>query len=232
MDPMPALRFVRRVMFIASVAFALSGCKKELPGAPAVPDALAIVQGNAQSGQAGLDLPTPIVLRVTDKSGLGMPGISVTLAIGEGGGIVTPASATTDARGEVKTKWTLGPRAVTQALIASTQGLEPVTIRATGLVPAEVIIAQGNNQTAKVGFALQNSIVVRVLSAGNVAMIGVPVAFQVVAGGGALSPQSIATNSLGEATVKWTLGLQPGVNAAIVTVSTVSPVTLSATATP
>ncbi|MBA4070775.1 MAG: hypothetical protein C0497_02925 [Gemmatimonas sp.] len=232
MDSLPALRFVHRVMLITSATLALSGCKKELPVAPVVPDALTIVQGNTQAGQAGLDLPTPIVLRVTDKSGLGMPDISVTLAIGEGGGIVTPASATTDARGEVKAKWTLGPRAVNQTLIASAPGVEPVTIRATGLVPSEIIIAQGNNQTAKVGLALQNAIVVRVLAAGNVAMVGVPVAFQVTAGGGAFSPQSIVTNSLGEATVKWTVGLLPGANSAIVTVSTLSPVTLSATATP
>ena len=199
---------------------------------PVLPDAITVVQGNAQSAQAGLELPTTLILRVIDKNGLGLVDVSVSLVIGEGGGTVSPASATTDARGEVKAKWTLGPRSTVQTLLASAPGVAPVTIRATGLLPGDIIIAQGNNQAAKVGLALQNAIVVRVLAAGNIALAGVPVAFQVVAGGGAFSPQSILTNSLGEATVKWTLGLQPGANTAIVTVSTLSPVTLSATATP
>jgi adhesin/invasin len=229
---MPTLRFAHRAVLIAGATLALPGCKKALPVVPVLPDALTVVQGNAQSAQAGRELPTALVLRVTDKSGLGLAEVSVSLAIGQGGGTVSPASATTDANGEVKAKWTLGPREVVQTLLASVPGVAPVTIHATGLLPADIIIAQGNNQTAKVGLALQNAIVIRVLAAGNVALAGVPVAFQVVAGGGAFSPQSILTNSLGEATVKWTLGLQPGANVAIVTVSTLSPVTMSATATP
>lgn len=222
----------RLAALVAGATLALPACKKELPVAPALPAAITIVQGNSQAVQAGQDLPTPLVLRVTDKSGVGLAGVSVTLTIGLGGGAVTPASATTDSRGEVKAKWTLGPGYAEQSLIAASPGVDPVTVRATGLLPSDIIIAQGNNQSVKAGLALQNTIVVRVVAPGNVAMVGVPVAFQVTGGGGAFSPQSIVTNSLGEVTVKWTLGAQPGVNTALVSVSTLPPVTLSATGTP
>jgi len=225
-----------RLTVLAAVAsLALAGCKKAepvAPVAPAVPSAITIVQGNFQAAQAGLDLATPVILRVVDKDGLGISGLSIALTIGAGGGIVSPPSSTSDSRGEIKAKWTLGPGVTSQTLLASTPGVSPVTVFAIGYLPSDILVAQGNNQTAKVGLALPNAIVVRVIATGNIPMIGVPVAFQVGAGGGAISPQSILTNSLGEATVRWTVGLQPGVNTVIVTASTLAPVTLTATATP
>src|SRR6185295_3114913 len=66
------------------------------------PDALVVVQGADQSAQVGKDLPTPILFRVLDAAGGGMHGITVTLSVVAGGGAVTPASDTTDARGEFK----------------------------------------------------------------------------------------------------------------------------------
>lgn len=225
----------RLSVLIAVVSLVPAGCKKAEPVAPvesAVPSAITIVQGNFQSAQAGLDLATPVILRVVDKDGLGLAGLSIALTIGAGGGTASPPSSTSDSRGEIKAKWTLGPGVISQTLVASTPGVSPVTIFAIGYLPTDILVAQGNNQTAKVGQALPNAIVVRVIATGNVPMIGVPVAFQIGAGGGAISPQSILTNSLGEATVRWTVGLQPGVNTVIVSASTLAPVTLTATASP
>lgn len=79
---------------------------------------------------------------------------------------------------------------------------------------------------------LPNVIVVRVTGPVNVPMVGVPVAFQVTAGGGAITPQTVVTNALGEATAKWTLGTVAGQNTAMVSNSTVTPVFLTATGTP
>jgi hypothetical protein len=231
MHPIPSRR-AGALLALACASLGVHGCKKEEPVAPVVPEALIIVQGNFQSAQAGFDLPTPVILRVTDKDGRGLADVPVTLTIGSGGGSVNPPSAATDVKGEVKTKWTLGPGVTTQTLIASAPGVAPVTIHATGYLPSDIIVAQGNNQSARTGQALPNPIVVRIVATGNIPMVGVPVAFQVASGGGAIAPQSILTNALGEATVRWTMGLQPGVNTAIVTASTLSPVTLTATATP
>ena len=226
------MRALNSSICLATAAFVLVGCKQALPVVPLVPASITIVQGNLQSVQAGMDLPTAVVLRVTDATGVGLPNLTVALTIGLGGGTVTPASATTDAKGEVKAKWTLGPGIAAQTMLAAVPGVSPVTIFATGLLPTDIIIAQGNNQSGKVGQSLPVPIVVRVVASGNVAMVGVPVAFQITAGGGALAPQSILTNALGEATVKWTMGLQPGGNTAIVSASSLSPVTLTASATP
>jgi hypothetical protein len=213
------------------------GCAKKdaVTGATATSNAaagLVIVQGNNQTVQAGKELPTPVVLRVVNLSGGGLAGAQVNLAIAEGGGTIEPASAVSDAKGEIKAKWTLGPNSPVQSLLGSTSGVEAVKMYATALLPAEVIIAQGNNQSARVGNALANSIVIRVVGAGNVPLAGIPVALQILSGGGAISPQTALTSALGEVTVKWTMGFTPGVNQAAVSVSTLTNVVLQATATP
>ena len=223
--------YFRSLMLFLCLAPSVVACKKATTEVN-LPDAIAIVQGNAQSVQAGLLLPTPVVVRVVDKNGLGMPSIPVTFVLSDGGGSVTPASATSDARGEVTVKWTLGPVQPLQSLTASASGVTPVRIQAQAILPSDISVAQGNNQTAKAGTVLTNSIVVRVTGTGNAPMVGVPVAFQVTSGGGAITPQTIVTNALGEATAKWTLGTVAGANTATVSSSTLTPVVLAATGTP
>ena len=229
---MSPIRIVRHAVSCgaAFAIFALPGCKKAVAGSAAT--ALVVVQGNLQQVQAGLQLPIPVVLRVTDASGAGIPAVPVTFAIGDGGGSVTPASIVSDTKGEVSVKWTLGPGAIVQSLYASAAGISPLKIMAFGILPSDIIIAQGNNQTAKTSATLAQSIVVRVLGGGNIPMVGVQVGFQVIGGGGGITPQSAFTNTLGEATAKWTMGTVPGINTAAVSASTLSAVTLTATATP
>jgi len=195
------------------------------------PDALVVVQGADQSAQVGKDLPTPILFRVLDAAGGGMHGITVTLSVVAGGGAVTPASDTTDARGEFKAKWTLGPGVAKQGITATVPGLAAVPVNATGILPTQIIVVQGNNQTAKTGAGVTNSIIVRVVGTANVPMQGVTVGFQVLTGGGGMTPLTVTTNALGEASTKWTLGAA-GANTALATSGTLTPVALNATATP
>ncbi|MBM3908960.1 MAG: hypothetical protein FJ363_12910 [Gemmatimonadetes bacterium] len=117
-------------------------------------------------------------------------------------------------------------------LRASVPGLDPVKVFATAIVPTDIVVAQGNLQTAKVGAALPTSIVVRVVGSGNVPMANVTVLFQVISGGGSISPQSAVTNTLGEVTTKWTLGSVAGLQMAAASTGTLSPANLTATATP
>jgi len=222
---------------VASVTAGLAGltsCAAALTDAAAAskgPASIVVVQGGGQTAQAGLVLPTSIVLRVLNAAGTGVPGVTVSLSVAAGGGAVTPASDTTDARGEFKTKWTLGPGAVVQELLAVAPGVTPIAVTATGLLPTQLVLVQGNNQTAKAGTALTNSIIVRVVGDGNLPMQGVTVGFQVLTGGGGMTPLTIITNALGEASTKWTLGAV-GSNTALVVAGKLNPVTLSATATP
>ncbi|MBK7906095.1 MAG: hypothetical protein IPJ78_05955 [Gemmatimonadetes bacterium] len=209
----------------------LTACAKDA-AAPAPVAGIIVVQGADQSAQVGKVLPTAVILRAIDSTGNGIEGRTLTLQIGSGGGAVTPTSAESDASGEVLATWTLGPSATTQSLIATAPGLEPVIVAATGLVPTQVVIAQGNNQTARAGVALPVSIVVRVLGANNVPMVGIPVAVQVTAGGGSFTPQTASTNATGEVTLRWTTGAVAGANTASIQVWTLDPVTISATGTP
>jgi len=231
MPSTPSSRLLVAVASALALLSVASGCAKD-PGAPVPVAGIVVVQGDAQVAQAGRALPTPIVLRALDSTGAAVEGRTVTLVIGSGGGTVTPTSAETSAGGEITATWTLGPSVTSQSLLASAAGFGPVTVNATALVPAQVVIAQGNNQSGRVGTALPTQLVVRVLGAGNVPLVGIPVAFQVTAGGGSFTPQTASTNATGEVTVRWTLGTAAGANSATVQVSTLDPVTVSATATP
>jgi hypothetical protein len=153
-------------------------------------------------------------------------------AIVVGGGTVNPTSAVTYAKGEISATWTMDAAQAGQAVVASAPGVSAVRVHATSLLPSDIIIAQGNNQSAKAGNAVTNSVVICVVGAGNVPMVGVPAGFQVTGGGGAISPQSAMTSSLGEVTAKWTLGTAVGLNTAVVIVSTISPASLYASGTP
>lgn len=213
----------------ATILLALGACKKTVE--PEVVETLTLVSGDLQTRQAGRTLRAPLVFRATSATGTGVGDAAITIVIAQGGGAVDSASIRTDANGEARVKWTLGPEA-THALFASIPGIEPLRVTATGVLPSDIVIAQGNNQSAKVSVALLNQVVVRVLGANNIPMDSINVSFQVTGGGGAIAPQSILTNASGEATVKWTMGPVAGTNTALVRASTIDPVTITATATP
>src|SRR6185503_7089376 len=63
-------------------------------------DRILVVQGDGQVAQAGRDLPQSVLFRVLDASGRAMPGVTVSLSVVSGGGVVSPASDTTDSHGE------------------------------------------------------------------------------------------------------------------------------------
>ena len=193
---------------------------------------LTVVQGTNQAVQGGKELPNAIVLRVLSEDGRPVEGAGIGFTVMSGGGSVNPGSITTDANGEGRVKWVLGPTAPEQTLKAVVAGVDPVTISANAIVPSEIIIAQGNNQSARVSTALPTPIVIRVVGAGNTPIVGVPVAFQITSGAGVITPQSALTNAFGEVNAKWTLGPTAGTNTLAASVGSVSPVTVSATATP
>ena len=193
---------------------------------------LTVVQGTNQAVQGGKELPNAIVLRVLSEDGRPVEGAGIGFTVMSGGGSVNPGSVTTDANGEGRVKWVLGPTAPEQTLKAVVAGVDPVTIAANAIVPSEIIIAQGNNQSARASTALPTPIVIRVVGAGNTPIVGVPVAFQITSGAGVITPQSALTNAFGEVNAKWTLGPTAGANTLAASVGSVSPVTVTATGTP
>jgi len=222
-----------RVLLAALLAavptlLAFPGCTKtvEAPAASRV----TIVQGHGQVGAIGVLLPTPVVLRVLGTDGAPLAKIPVSFNIMTGGGIVDPGTVTSDANGEVKVKWTLGALGTAQSLSATAPGVDPVTVSATGVTPSDLIVAQGNNQVAKASAALPVQIVIRVTGGNNVPIPNQTVALAITGGGGSIAPQSAVTNSLGEVSVRWTLGSQAGQQTGTITAGALGPVVLNATA--
>lgn len=189
---------------------------------------LSIVQGHLQVAPAGVVLPTSIVLQVLATDGTPMPKIPISFNVLAGGGSVDPATAISDANGEVKARWTLGPASQVQTMVGSAPGVEPVTLSALGVLLGDLIVAHGNNQTGRVSAALTVPLVIRVIGGNYVPIPGQTVAMAIASGGGSLSPQSAVTNALGEVTVRWTLGPQSGLQTATATSGAVGPITITA----
>lgn len=222
------IRPLRPWLLLALLPLA-TACEKASGPLPA--SNLLVVQGNRQVAASGTVLPAPVVVRVLAEDGSPVEGIPVGFAVQLGNGTVEPATALSDANGEAKTRWTLGANQNAHELLASVPGVEPITITATGIVPSDLLVAQGNNQSAKAGAALPVQIVLRVVGNNNTPIPGVPVTLQVTAGGGSLNPASGVTNASGEITVRWTLGSQLGMQNVQASALNLAPVILTATGT-
>ncbi|MCO4098924.1 Ig-like domain-containing protein [Gemmatimonas sp.] len=217
------------VLFTAiPTLLAFPGCTKTVE-APAA-SRLSIVQGHLQQAPAGTLLPTPIVLRVHAADGAPIANIPVSFNVLAGGGSVDPATAKSDANGEVKARWTLGAGQQVQTVVGSAPGVEPITLGALGVLASDITLVQGNNQTAKANAALPVQLVFRVTGANSMPIPGQTVALIVTSGGGSLSPQSAVTNALGEVAVRWTLGPQLGLQTATASSGSIGPVTITAVA--
>ena len=117
------------------VALGLWACGGETgpPTDEGPPADLELVSGGAQTGTAGRPLGDAIVARVTGREGRPVPDIVVTFAAPAGGGSFVPAIVRTDEDGEVRTVWTLGPRAGELSGSIAVEGLTPVAVSATSL---------------------------------------------------------------------------------------------------
>jgi hypothetical protein len=88
-----------------------------------------------------------------------------------------------------------------------------------------------NNQTAVVGTALANPIVVHVLDQNGSPVQGALVTWAITAGGGSVSQATTLTDASGNASVTWTLGPNPGTNTLNATLANGASVTVTATGT-
>lgn len=98
----------------------------------APPGGIVIVDGDNQTGRGAAALPRQVVARVVTTIGTGIPGATVTFTPATGTGqSFSPTSGTTDANGEVRTTWTLGPGLGTYTATVASPGLPSRTITAT-----------------------------------------------------------------------------------------------------
>jgi hypothetical protein len=123
--------FLNLVIAQAEAMPGSAGVTFEAEGVAGAPTQLAIVSGDDQIGTAGATLPLPIEVRALDTFGNLVRGATVTFAVVDGGGSVTPAAATTDATGVARATWTVGSTPGANTLSARIQGTDGVTFRAT-----------------------------------------------------------------------------------------------------
>lgn len=200
-------------------------------GASGTPAALAVVAGDGQTAEVATPVADAPVVRATEAGGGPAPFVPVTFAVAEGE--VGRAEAYTDEDGRASPgRWTLGPGAGPQQLIAGVAGAgvanNPAVFRATArpALPAAFALRAGG-AAPEVDRYYWPPPTVRVTDAhGN----GVPyVAVGVtVAGGGTARDSVVYTDGGGVAAIdRWVMGAAPGVeNALTVTIlSAGSPVT-------
>ena len=172
------------------------------------------VSGDGQRGLPGVPLHAPVVTRVLDAGGTPVVGAGVAFSATEGNGSVSPGTALTDAHGQAHTVWTLGDALGRQSLTASVADGASAIFTATAQQPNHladsVAVVSGDGQATKPGKGLRNPIVVRVLDERANPIAGVTVLFGTAAGHGRADPDSVHTDSGGEAATTWTLGDKVG----------------------
>jgi adhesin/invasin len=94
-------------------------------------DRLVRVSGDDQSGRPGAALQNPLVVRLLDGAGNGVPNRPVSWVVATGGGTVEPVTSTTDGDGRTSTRWTLGPGEGSNTLNAVVSGVGVVGFSAT-----------------------------------------------------------------------------------------------------
>ena len=201
---------------------------------PANPTVLVMVSGDDQTAPGGFEVAGDLVVRLEDANGNGIGSRSITWVVPVGSGSVNPVNATTDANGLATTRWTL-PNPVGQYMAnAVFSGLPPVVFSATATadVPTTIALVSGNNQSAPVGSALPNPLVVRVTDASDNPVAGVSVNWTAV-GGGSVTAATSGTDASGLAQMTRTLGttIGPYTTTAAVDGLTGSPVTFTSSAT-
>jgi adhesin/invasin len=201
---------------------------------PANPTALVLIDGNNQTAPAGFEVAGDLVVRLQDPTENGIGGRPITWVVPAGMGSVNPSTSTTDATGLARTRWTLPNSVGTKSVSAVFSGLQPVVFSATATadLPTTIQMVSGNGQSAAVGAALTNPLVVRVTDANDNPVPNVAVAWTAEVGG-SVSADNTATDAQGLAQVSRTLGLVPGQYTTSASVDGLqgSPVTFVSTAT-
>lgn len=114
---------MKRISTLFSIAILLTACGDSSITNPPdsqrlEPARIVAYAGDQQLGTAAMPLPEPVVVRVVDSSGRGVPGVPVVFTVY--GGWISPNGATlTDGQGLVSVTWYMGPRASDNGLAAS-----------------------------------------------------------------------------------------------------------------
>jgi len=188
--------------------------------------------GDPPSGLAGAAQSVPVAVQLTDSLGRVLPGVPVSWHVLDGGSI-SSRDARSDSAGEAHAEWWLGPKAGVQraqVLVGSGRTVPAATVVAAAF-PGEPVRLTAVTPTTPVegtvGVAVARPLLVRVTDAVGNPVPGVAVS---ATGPGVPADFLVATDSLGLASVRWTLGEQAGAQTLVLAVDGVAPLRIAARA--
>lgn len=179
-------------------------------GPAAGPPVLTVVGATQFAGAPGYALDDSVAVRVTTSTGAPMANASVAFEVSAGGGAVSPGSATTDADGVARARWTLGGQEGANSLRASlpTSSATPaVSFAASGAFGPEATlrVVSGDQQVTAAGCGLPTPVTLKVADAGGAPVPGASVYLAVTAGNGRTPAAKVAADAQGLVRVPWML---------------------------
>ena len=190
------------------------------------------ILGDAQVAVVGDTLPARVGVRVTDSTGRPLADIPVSWSV-SGTDSIVAIGERTDSAGEVRARWLLGPKVGehrARVQIGATRAIPayPLTAIARPATPKSVVLHAGQAQRGTVGASLK-PIVLRVVDRFDNPVPGATVTISPTHG--SVPDSVLATDSAGNATVRWTLGGAIGTQKLSARVSGITrPVEVTATA--
>ena len=197
-------------------------------GTPDVPASITKTRGDAQTGALASVLSDSLAVRVADRFGNAVSGVSVQWAAN--GGSISPTTSSTDATGTARASWTLGPTLGQQSANAAIPSVSPGIFSATATAgaPARIAIIVQPSDSIITGDTLPRQPVVQLMDAfGNATTNqGWVITAAIASGGGELQgPITASTDANGRASfsnlaISGTPGLRtlsfsaPGITAA------------------
>jgi hypothetical protein len=166
---------------------------------------LQLTSGDEQTAEPGTALANPLIVRLVDDAGDGVPGRAVAWIVATGEGAATPASSDTDAEGYASTTWTLGPESGAQTLNAVVSGVGVVSFTATaegeggGGPSADLSTVTASPASIDAGTGI-STITVTVRDGNGASVPGATVALSATGSGNILTQPTAPTGADGVAT--------------------------------
>jgi hypothetical protein len=177
-----------------------------------VADNTRITPGEPSSGEAGLELAEPIVVRVTDSTGAPLGDVPVSWEAA-GGGTIVADGARTDSLGQARARWTLGPRAGSQRAyvrVGASRAVPRAALSATVVAgpAASLALVRGAVPRGVAARPLVPAVQLRVTDRHGNPVAGVRVSLR--PGQGTVTERTAVTDSTGRVEAVWTLGPAAG----------------------
>jgi hypothetical protein len=171
-----------------------------------------ITPGESPTGEAGLALVEPVVVRVTDSTGAPLGDLPVSWEAASGGTIVADG-ARTDSLGQARARWTLGPRAGSQRAyvqVGASRAVPRAALSATAVAgpAASIALVRGAVPRGIAARPLVPAAQLRVTDRHGNPVAGVRVSLR--PGQGTVGERTVVTDSNGRVEVAWTLGAGAG----------------------